>query len=74
MATVSPHADLPLDIVLERLRRAAERPFEDARPIPPEVHHSRAFLERERESLFTREWVCVGRADEISAHGDYLTH
>lgn len=74
MSTFSPHRNLPLNVVLERLKESAERPFEDARPIPPEVHHSRAFLEHERESLFMREWICVGRADEIAAYGDYLTH
>ncbi len=74
MVSFSPHSDLPLNTVLERLKETAELSFEDARPIPPEVHHSRAFLERERESVFTREWICVGRADEVSAHGDYLTH
>jgi phenylpropionate dioxygenase-like ring-hydroxylating dioxygenase large terminal subunit len=74
MATFSPHADLPLDVVLERLKAAAARPFEDARPIPPEVHHSQVFLERERQSVFMGEWICVGRGDEIAAHGDYLTH
>ena len=70
----SPHQDLALNTVLERLKEAAGRPFEDARPIPAEVHHSRAFLDRERQSIFTQEWICVGRSDEIAAHGDYMTH
>ena len=70
----NPHADLPLAVVLEKLEAAARLPFEAARPIPPEVHHARAFLEYEREAIFTKEWICVGRADEIPAHGDYLTH
>ncbi len=74
MISFSPHAELPLDLVLERLKIAAERPFEDARPIPPELHHARAFLNREREALFMREWICIGRADEVAAYGDYLTH
>lgn len=74
MATNSPHTGLPLDVVLARLRETAERPFDDARPIPPEVHHSGAFLQHERNSIFAREWICIGRADEIAAHGDYLTH
>ena len=74
MAMSSLHGDLPLSTVLERLRAAAERPFDDALPIPPEVHHSRAFLERERTCVFTQAWLCVGRADEIAAHGDYITH
>lgn len=74
MATSSPHCDLPLRAVLERLRDAATRPFDQALPIPPEVHHSAAFLEHERDSVFTQSWLCVGRADEIAEHGDYLTH
>jgi len=70
----SPHSNLPLDVVLQRLREAADRPFDDARPIPAELSHSLAFLEREREAIFTQEWVCVGRADEIAGPGDYLCH
>lgn len=27
---------------------------------------------REREAIFTREWMCVGREEEIPAPGDYL--
>lgn len=70
----NPHSGLSLDHVLERLRETANRPFDDARPIPPEVHHSRTFLEHERERIFTNEWICVGRTDEIPAYGNYLTH
>lgn len=70
----SPHRHAPLDAVLEQLRETAARPFESALPIPPEVHHSEAFLERERACIFTQAWLCVGRADEVAAHGDYLTH
>lgn len=69
-----PHAGLPLDVVLERLKATANRSFEDARPIPPEVHHSHEFLKRERDAVFAREWICVGRSDEIAVYGDYLTH
>ena len=70
----TPHTDLPLDVVLSRLKEAADLPFDDACPMPPEVNHSRAFLERERSTIFTQEWICIGRADEMPNHGDYLTH
>ncbi len=70
----SPHSDLDLGIVLQRLGKAARLPFEDAHPIPPEVHHSKAFLQHERTSIFASEWICIGRGDEIAGHGDYLTH
>lgn len=74
MTMNSPHSDLPLQVVLERLGAAARLPFEDGVPFPPEIHHSQAFLHYERESVFTREWICIGRADEVSGEGDYLTH
>jgi choline monooxygenase len=70
----TPHSDLPLDTVLERLNEAASLSFKDARPFPPEIHHSRNFLDHERARIFTQEWICIGRADEIPAHGDYLNH
>lgn len=70
----SPHTDLPLETVLEKLQAAADLSFEEACPIPAEVNHSTAFLEREREAVFTQEWICIGRADELAGHGDYLCH
>ena len=36
--------------------------------IPPE-----AFLELEREEIFRKEWVCLGRVEEVPNPGDYLT-
>jgi choline monooxygenase len=74
MTSIGPHTNLPLEVVTQRLRAAAERPFDTAVPIPPEVHHSQSFAEHERERIFTKEWICVGRADEVANHGDYLTH
>ena len=74
MTRITPHADLPLESVLQRLTEAAARPFEEARPIPPAVHHSPAFFAHERDRVFTKEWICIGRADEVAAPGDYLTY
>ena len=70
----SPHRDLALSDVLASLQATAECAFEDAVPIAPQVHHSRAFLEHERQSVFMAEWICIGRADEMAAPGDFLTH
>ena len=74
MTKNTPHSNLPLAIVLEKLQAAATIPFEQDHPIPPEVNHSLEFLAHERQSVFMHEWICVGRVDEIAAHGDYLTH
>jgi phenylpropionate dioxygenase-like ring-hydroxylating dioxygenase large terminal subunit len=45
---------------------------EDAFTMPAEFYTSAAFLELEREQLFRRKWVCLGRAEEIPAAGDYF--
>jgi len=59
--------------VLSTLRESSSRPFEEARAMPPEVYTSRAFLELEKQSIFSREWQCVGRASALAKPGDYLT-
>ena len=41
--------------------------------MPPEVYTSRAFLELEKQSIFSREWQCLGRASTLAKPGDYLT-
>ena len=57
---------------LTRLREAADRPFEDALAMPPEVYTSAAVLECEQADIFAREWSCVGRASALASPGDYL--
>ena len=70
----NPHSNTPLTIVLEELQRAATTPFEHAHPRPAALNHSLQFLDFEREAVFMREWICVGREDEIPSQGDFLTH
>ena len=69
----NPHSNAPLAAVLEQLQTAAAAPFEAAQPIPPALNHSLEFLDYERAAVFEREWICIGREDEIPRHGDYLT-
>ncbi|HEX4766782.1 MAG TPA: SRPBCC family protein [Lichenihabitans sp.] len=56
------------------LLAAASRPFADARAMPPSVYTSQDFLAREIETIFSREWICVGRATGLAKPGDYLTY
>lgn len=35
------------------------------------IYHDPAVLEREKEAIFGRDWLCVGRAEEIAHPGDY---
>jgi glycine betaine catabolism A len=44
-----------------------------ARTLAGRFYHDPAIWELERERLFSRLWVCVGRADHLAAAGDYRT-
>ncbi|KPL66851.1 (2Fe-2S)-binding protein [Erythrobacter sp. SG61-1L] len=48
-------------------------PTEDAETLPPEIYTSEEFYRFEKEALFYREWLCVGREEWIPASGDYFT-
>ncbi len=56
-----------------QLQQTAARPFEDARAMPPGVYTSEAFLDRELETVFRHDWICVGRASALAKPGDYVT-
>ncbi|GAB3626414.1 (2Fe-2S)-binding protein [Pandoraea terrae] len=59
--------------IVRALRNNCERPFEDARAMPPEVYTSGAFLALEQREVFRNDWLCVGRASALAKNGDYLT-
>ena len=59
----------PLDVgalrsVLHRLDRA--------RPLPAAAFHAPDVLAWEREEIFFRDWLCVGREDEVAAPGAFV--
>jgi phenylpropionate dioxygenase-like ring-hydroxylating dioxygenase large terminal subunit len=47
--------------------------FSTALTMPPPIYTSEEFLSFERDALFAREWLCVGRASRIPNVGDYFT-
>ncbi|MFN3262909.1 MAG: aromatic ring-hydroxylating oxygenase subunit alpha [Pikeienuella sp.] len=61
----------PLDAAAE-LKANVSVPFERARAMPRSVYTSEAFLKREMEEIFAREWYCVGRSDQFAKPGDYI--
>ncbi len=61
----------PIDAASE-LKANVAVPFERARAMPRSVYTSDAFLKREMEEIFAREWYCVGRADQFAKPGDYV--
>jgi phenylpropionate dioxygenase-like ring-hydroxylating dioxygenase large terminal subunit len=62
-----------LNKLVDALRDGCDRPFSDARSMPPGVYTSPDFLAHEEQHIFQREWQCLGRASVLKAHGDYLT-
>src|SRR5258708_32269342 len=59
--------------IVHQLQTNCERPFSDARSMPPAVYTSPDFLALEQARIFHREWLCVGRASALAEAGDYLT-
>jgi choline monooxygenase len=50
------------------------RPLSEASPLPPDCYTSPDWYRREIETIFLKEWLLVGRTDELSKAGDYLVH
>ncbi len=55
------------------LKQMAALPFDEAVAMPPSIYTSEDFLAREREHMFRKDWICVGRASSLPKTGDYLT-
>jgi phenylpropionate dioxygenase-like ring-hydroxylating dioxygenase large terminal subunit len=47
--------------------------YDGAWSMPKSYYTDPAVLELEREHLFGKEWICIGRAEEIGKRGDYMT-
>ena len=41
-------------------------PVDEARLLPPVLYTSPEFYEFERRAIFQREWLCVGRTDQLA--------
>jgi hypothetical protein len=39
--------------------------IDQSRTMPNEFYTSEEFLEYEREEIFRKEWICLGRVDEV---------
>lgn len=65
--------DGSLPTLLAELAANAERPFPEAFGFPAAAYSSTDFARLEIEKLFHKEWICVGRADELPRVGDYVT-
>ena len=58
--------------ILEALAEIRDLDANQARSLPAAFYASEAFLELEKEEIFRKEWVCLGRVAEIPKRGDYF--
>jgi len=59
--------------IREALSKIKSTPFDQATVMPAAYYTSDDFMRLESEYVFRREWVCLGRADELASPGDYYT-
>jgi len=57
----------------EELRTSVAKPFDRAHAMPRSVYTSEDFLQQELEHIFSKDWICAGRASTLANAGDYLT-
>ena len=48
------------------------RPVDEARALPPEAYMSDAFFAFEKQAIFMRSWLCVGRVQQVPNPGDFI--
>ena len=58
--------------MLQHLAQNANASFNDAQSLSPSLYHSLEIFDLEREHLFRKEWICIGRTTEIPDQGDFL--
>jgi choline monooxygenase len=57
----------------EALAELGDMDPSQAMTLPPACYTSKDFLELEKKEIFRKEWICLGRVDEIPKSGDYFT-
>ena len=68
------HSDTgELKWLTQELSRLAAGSPQSGRAMPTGVYLSEEFHDLEQKKIFSQEWLCVGREDEIPEVGDFLT-
>jgi phenylpropionate dioxygenase-like ring-hydroxylating dioxygenase large terminal subunit len=52
----------------------SQLPIQAAQHAPGAIYASPEVFALEKERLFMKEWLCVGREEEVAKPGDYFTH
>ena len=58
--------------LLESLAEIKSMDAGQATTLPPQFYTSEKFLQLEKEEIFRKEWICLGRAEQIPNPGDYF--
>ena len=58
--------------ILDSLAGIRDLDENHARSLPAGFYSSEAFLELEKEEIFRKEWICLGRVDQVAKRGDYF--
>lgn len=66
-AAVGDAADLSAAITAQ-----SRLPLSSARTLPPRAYTSPALYDLEVERIFKRDWMCVARAEQLAAPGDWM--
>lgn len=65
----------PLHFIKDAAKLKETRlPLAEARHTPGYVYGAPEVVALEKEKLFMKDWLCVGRVEELENKGDYLTH
>ena len=59
--------------LLDQLRAYDGLDIGKARALPMEMYTSRELFDLEMEHVFRKEWICVGRDEQVKNRGDYFT-
>ena len=51
---------------------SVRKPLTEASALPAEAYRSSEIWDLERERIFRREWLCVGRVEQVPEPGDYV--
>jgi phenylpropionate dioxygenase-like ring-hydroxylating dioxygenase large terminal subunit len=65
------HPGAGLDALLATLVDRASRPITEAQGMPASFYSSEALHALEQERIWRKDWVCVGRAEELPDPGDW---
>jgi choline monooxygenase len=62
-----------IDALFAQLGARALLPLDQVAPLPAGAYTEPVVLTRERERIFSAEWLCVGRTADVPAVGDHIT-